>query len=106
MCLPFTWFKRKYERIRDFAKPFECSCEICGANFSTMGELIVHMGYHPTELLNRNLKHGYGTVRCNTCYQTFTSAAAMEEHPCSSVIQGLSPVVSHDSLETIVIHDD
>ncbi len=105
MCFPFTWFKKKYERIRDFSKPFDCSCEICGANFTTMRELIVHMGYHETRDLNRNLRHGYGTVRCNTCFRTFPSVAAMEDHQCSSVIRGLSPIASSDSLETVLIHD-
>ena len=105
MCFPFTWFKKKCERIRDFSKPFDCSCEICGANFTTMGELIVHMGYHETRDLNINLRHGYGTVRCNTCFRTFPSVAAMEDHQCSSVIRGLSPIASSDSLETVLIHD-
>ena len=104
MCFPFTWFKKKYERIRDFSKPFDCSCEICGVNFTTMGDLIVHMGYHTTESLNINLKHGYGTVRCNRCYQSFSSVAAMEDHPCSTTISGLSPIQSYDSLDSVVIH--
>ena len=104
MCFPFTWFKKKYERIRDFSRPFDCSCEICGANFTTMGDLIVHMGYHTTESLNRNLKHGYGTVRCNRCYQSFSSVAAMEDHPCSTTISGLSPIQSYDSLDSVAIH--
>lgn len=104
MCFPFTWFKKKYERIQDFSKPFDCSCEICGANFTTMRELIVHMGYHTTESLNRNLKHGYGTVRCNTCYQSFSSVADMYDHPCSTIISGLSPIQSYDSLDSVAIH--
>ena len=105
MCLHFRWFKQKYKQLRDFSKPFECSCEICGNNFATMDQLIVHMGCHETADLNRNLRHGYGTVRCNTCFRTFPSVAAMNDHHCYSVIQGLSPIVSSDSLDTVLIHD-
>lgn len=105
MCFPFKWIKREYKRLRDFSKPFKCSCEICGNNFATMDQLITHMGYHETRDLNRNLRHGYGTVRCNTCFNSFPSVAAMEEHPCSSVIRGLSPIPSSESLETVLIHE-
>jgi len=70
-----------------------------------MDRLIIHMGYHETEDLNRNLRHGYGTVRCNECFRSFPSAAAMEDHSCSSMIQGLSPIASSESLETVLIHE-
>jgi len=105
MCFSFSWLKREYKRLRDFAKPFDCSCEICGRTYDNMEKLVTHMGYHETKDLNRNLRHGYGTVRCNTCFRTFPSVAAMEEHHCSSVIQGLSPIHSSDSLESVLIHD-
>ena len=104
MCLPFLWLKREHKRIRDFSKPFDCSCEICGSNFTTMNQLVTHMGYHETRDLNRNLRHGYGTVRCNKCFKSFPSVAAMEEHTCSLVIRGLSPIQSYDSLDSVLIH--
>lgn len=115
MCLPLklfrSWvpnvFKRNYDQI------FECSCDICGTIFPTMNELITHMGYHTTEQINRRLEQGYGTVRCNKCFRSFTSVAVMTEHSCvkiqkptSSVICGLSPINSSNSLESVLIHDD
>lgn len=49
---------------------------------------------------------GRGTARCITCYKSFTTTAAMNDHPCVPVIEGLSPIASCDSLETILIHDN
>ena len=71
-------------------------------------ELIVHMGAHDTGDINRRLISGYGTVRCNRCWKSFDTVADMSEHPCvysTSAIQGLSPIGSSDSLESVVIHE-
>jgi hypothetical protein len=107
MCLSLDWFRREIKRKRNFQRFYECSCDICGKNFENMEKLITHMGVHSTEQMNRLLKHGFGTVRCNKCFTSFTSVAAMEEHPCihsNSVIDGLSPIPSCDSLESVLIH--
>jgi hypothetical protein len=73
-----------------------------------MEELIVHMGAHDTGDINRRLISGYGTVRCNRCWKSFDTVADMSEHSCvqtTSVIRGLSPIGSSDSLESVVIHE-
>jgi len=73
-----------------------------------MEELIVHMGAHDTSDINRRLISGYGTVRCNRCWKSFDTVADMSEHSCvhsTSAIQGLSPIGSSDSLESVVIHE-
>ena len=107
MCFPFFRFRK--DRQRNFQRFYECSCDICGKNFENMEKLITHMGSHSTEQMNKMLAHGFGTVRCNKCFVAFTSVAAMEEHPCvhsSSVIGGLSPIQSCDSLESVLIHGE
>ena len=48
---------------------------------------------------------GRGTARCITCYKSFTTTLAMNDHPCVPVIEGLSPIASCDSLETVLIRD-
>ena len=57
------------------------------------------------EDINRNIMDGRGTARCITCYKSFTTTTAMNDHPCAPVIEGLSPIESCDSLETVLIHD-
>ena len=72
-----------------------------------MDDLIIHMGCHDTDDINRKLNRGYGTVRCNTCWRSFETVADMYDHSCvhsNSVIEGLSPVMSSDSLDSVVIH--
>jgi hypothetical protein len=88
MC--FRWPRSKPKK---FNRPFECACDI------------KHLGRHDIEDINRNVMDGRGTARCVTCYKSFMSVAAMEEHPCVPVIEGLSPIASCDSLETVLIHD-
>ena len=100
MC--FRW---KRPKTKKFDRPFECSCDLCGENFDTMETLIKHLGRHDIEDINRNVMDGSGTARCVTCHKSFMSVAAMEEHPCVPVIEGLSPIPSYESLETILIHD-
>jgi hypothetical protein len=100
MC--FRWPRSKPKK---FDRPFECACDLCGENFDTMETLIKHLGRHDIEDINRNVMDGRGTARCVTCHKSFMSVAAMEEHPCVPVIEGLSPIGSCDSLETVLIHD-
>ena len=105
MCFPFiTWFTKEIQ-YKDYTKPFECSCAICGENYDTMEKLIKHMGRHQINDINRILSSGYGTVRCSKCWESFTSVAVMIEHPCATVISGLSPIHSYDSLESVLIHE-
>lgn len=107
MCLEWL-FSRKKPLYREFDKLFACSCDVCGRNFSNMEELIVHMGAHDTGDINRRLINGYGTVRCNRCWKSFDTVADMSEHSCvhsTSAIQGLSPIGSSGSLESVVIHE-
>lgn len=97
MCFPFiTWF------TKDYTRPFECSCELCGENYDTMEKLIKHMGRHQLNDINQVLSSGYGTVRCSKCWESFTSAAVMIEHPCATAI---SPIHSCDSLESVLIQE-
>jgi len=105
MCFPWTFFKKK-PIYRNFDRIFPCSCDICGQTFTSLDQLIIHMGNHDTEDINRKLLRGYGTVRCNKCYRSFESVADMYDHTCvqNSTIQGLSPVLSSDSLDSVVIH--
>ena len=106
MCLPWTLFRRKRNPV-NFLKFYECSCDLCGKNFGNMEELVVHMGYHKIDDLNRRLLNGYGTVRCNKCWKSFETVAGMYEHSCveSPVIGGLSPVTSSGSLSSVVVHE-
>jgi predicted nucleic acid-binding Zn ribbon protein len=103
MCFPWFLLKKK-QIVRRFDQIFACSCNICGKNFSTMDELITHMGCHDTGDMNRKLLNGYGTVRCNRCWKAFDTVADMHDHPCSTTIRGLSPIQSYDSLDSVVIH--
>jgi hypothetical protein len=103
MCFEFIFFKKPQHK--DFTRLQPCSCDICGANFDTMSDLIGHMGFHSTEDINKTLRSGHGTVRCNTCWRSFKTVADIEEHTCSTVISGLSPVQSRDSLDSVLIHD-
>jgi hypothetical protein len=104
MCFPWFLLKKK-QNVRRFDQIFACSCNICGKNFSTMDELITHMGCHDIDDVNRKLLNGYGTVRCNRCLKAFDTVADMHDHPCSTTISGLSPIQSYDSLDSIVIHE-
>ena len=61
MCFPWTFFKKK-PIYRNFDQIFPCSCDICGQTFTSLDQLIIHMGNHDTEDINRKLLHGYGTV--------------------------------------------
>ena len=106
MCFPWFLLKKK-QIVRRFDQIFACSCNICGKNFSTMDELITHMGCHDTGDINHRLLNGYGTVRCSKCFQSFETVADMHDHRCtqiSSSIRGLSPIQSYDSLDSVVIH--
>lgn len=94
MCFPI-WKLFSYKRL-DY--PLECSCDMCGKNFSNTENLVTHMGYHETSDMNRVLSHGYGTVRCNKCWTSFVNVEALIDHPCAQN----APAV----LETIVIYDD
>jgi hypothetical protein len=64
------------------------------------------MGSHKIEELNYLLRRNYGTVRCNKCFMEFRTVADMEEHACATIIRGLSPVRSFDSLESVLIHEN
>lgn len=99
MCFKLNFFRKSH-----FIRLQPCSCDICGTNFDTMSDLIRHMKFHDADEINKKLLTGYGTVRCNTCWRSFTSVASIEEHACSSVISGLSPVSSYDSLDSVLIH--
>jgi len=104
MC--FTWFQfRKVGVSRNFHSLYACSCDLCGKNFNTMEELIIHMGCHQTGDINHRLIRGYGTVRCNKCRKSFETVMDMYDHPCNTTIPGLSPIASSESLSSIMIHD-
>jgi hypothetical protein len=106
MCFPWSFFVKKIIH-RKFDKIFPCSCDLCGKNFDTMDELIIHMGGHETGDINRRLLNGYGTVRCSKCFQSFETVADMHDHSCTQInssIRGLSPIQSYDSLDSVVIH--
>ena len=96
MCFRWSW-------KRD--TPFPCACDLCGENFFSRASLLEHLGRHDIEDINRNVMDGRGTARCVTCYKSFMSVAAMNDHPCVPVIEGLSPIPSYESLETVLIHD-
>jgi hypothetical protein len=110
MCLPeiIEWFRKKQQPRRNFRQFFTCSCDICDSNFIRLDDLIEHMTSHETNELNRKLLHGYGTVRCNKCWISFNSVADLHDHQCvqnNVIIDGLSPIQSHDSLDSVVIHE-
>jgi hypothetical protein len=96
MCFHWPW-------KRDTS--FPCACDLCGENFFSRATLLEHLGRHDVEDINRNIMEGRGTARCITCYKSFTTTTAMNDHPCVPVIEGLSPIASCDSLETVLIHD-
>ena len=104
MCFPWPPFMKRVIH-RNFQKLYPCSCNLCGKNFNTMEELITHMGCHQTDDINRRLIKGYGTVKCNKCWKSFVTVMDMYDHPCTTVIEGLSPVSSSGSLSSVVIHD-
>ena len=64
------------------------------------------MGSHKIEEINHLLRRNYGTVRCNKCFMEFRTVADMEEHACATIIRGLSPIRSFDSLESVLIHEN
>jgi hypothetical protein len=108
MCFQWPFFVKRIIH-RNFHKMFPCSCDVCGSNFNNLEELIVHMGCHQTDDINDRLIRGRGTVRCNKCWKSFTNVATLYDHPCvqsTSVIGGLSPISSSDSLQSVVIHHD
>ena len=47
----------------------------------------------------------FGTVRCGKCFRSFSTVEVMSKHPCNTKIEGLSPVSSSGSLDSILIHD-
>ena len=105
MCFPFiNWFNQRIE-YKDYTKQFECSCALCGENYDTMEKLIKHMGRHEINDINQVLSSGYGTVRCGKCWRSFSCVEVMSKHSCNTRIQGLSPVSSSGSLETILIRE-
>ena len=107
MCFSWLFFKRKSKMI-DFVKKFECSCDLCGKNCKNMEELVVHMGYHKIDDINRRLINDYGTVRCNKCWKTFRSVVDLSNHECfqdNSTISDLSRAASCDSLSSVVVHE-
>lgn len=105
MCFHWLLF-RKIGVSRNYHGLYPCSCDLCGKNFNTMEELIIHMGCHQTDDINHRLLRGYGTVRCNKCRKSFETVMNMYDHPCAiNTIPGLSPVSSSESLSSIVIHD-
>ena len=71
-----------------------------------MDGLITHMGSHKTEEINYLIRRNYGTVKCQKCFMEFRTVADMEEHACATIIHGLSPVRSFDSLESVLIHEN
>jgi hypothetical protein len=101
MCFPFLFFSRK---TKNFIRKLECSCELCGKVFDDMESLIKHMGFHETHQINTILTTGFGTVRCNKCWTSFKTVFEMADHPCATVIEGLSPVTSSDDLSSVLIH--
>lgn len=64
------------------------------------------MGSHKIEEINHLLRRNYGTVRCNKCFMEFRTVADMEEHGCDTIIRGLSPIRSFDSLDSVLIHEN
>ena len=71
-----------------------------------MDGLITHMGSHKTEEINYLIRRNYGTVKCQKCFMEFRTVADMEEHACATIIHGLSPVRSFDSIESVLIHEN
>ena len=70
-----------------------------------MERLIKHSGFHSIEEINVGLYTQFGTVRCGKCFRSFSTVEVMSKHPCATVIEGLSPVSSSGSLDSILIHD-
>lgn len=74
MCIYF--FPFGYKKIH------ECSCDICGKNFATLGELKKHIKKHTQKDKEYLLLDGFGIARCNKCFISFVSVEALEEHGC------------------------
>lgn len=104
MCFPWLLFKKEIH-IKKFDMFFECSCDLCDKNFDTMEKLIKHMGSHALCDIQHRLDTNLGTVRCNKCWKSFRSVLYMAEHPCTTMIKGLSPISSSGSLDSILIHN-
>ena len=104
MCLHWLFFKRDIP-LKRFDRFFPCACNICGRNFETMEKFIKHSGFHSIEDINTGIYTQFGTVRCGKCFRSFSTAEVMSKHPCATVIEGLSPVSSSGSLDSILIHD-
>lgn len=80
MCLKLAL---KFTRRNDYKKPFMCSCDICGRNYTNMDTLIEHMGSHDLRDIHARIRANYGTVRCNTCYRAFDTVYNMALHSCA-----------------------
>ena len=104
MCFPWLFFRNE-KPLKKFTDFFPCSCELCGEIFDTMEKLIKHTGSHELWEINARLENQFGTVRCNKCWRSFTSVVVMAGHPCATVIEGLSPISSSGSLDSLVIHE-
>ena len=70
-----------------------------------MERLIKHSGFHSIEDINTVIYTQFGTVRCGKCFRSFSTVEVMSKHPCNTKIEGLSPVSSSGSLDSILIHD-
>ena len=103
MCFPWLFFKRDIP-LKRFDGFFPCSCELCGEMFDTMEKFIKHSGSHELWEINRRLENQFGTVRCGKCWRSFSTVEVMSKHPCNTRIQGLSPVSSSGSLDSVLIH--
>ena len=101
MCSPWLFFKRE-KRFDGF---FPCACELCGEMFDTMEKFIKHSGSHELWEINRRLENQFGTVRCGKCWGSFSTVEVMSKHPCYTRIQGLSPVSSSGSLDSVLIRE-
>ena len=104
MCFPWFLFKKEIP-IKKFDGFFPCACNICGRNFETMEKFIKHSGFHSIEDINNVIYTQFGTVRCGKCFRSFSTVEVMAEHSCATVIEGLSPIASSGSLDSILIHD-
>lgn len=104
MCFPWLFFKRDIP-LKRFDGFFPCACELCGEMFDTMEKFIKHSGSHELWEINRRLENQFGTVRCGKCWGSFSTVEVMSKHPCNTRIQGLSPVSSSGSLDSVLIRE-
>jgi hypothetical protein len=104
MCIPWFLFKKDIP-LKKFDGFFPCACNICGRNFENMEKFIKHSGFHSIEDINTVIYTQFGTVRCGKCFRSFSTVEVMAEHSCATVIEGLSPIASSGSLDSILIHD-